>query len=57
VTERLLVLETSWSAIEAALALVAESGSGVPSANDLARLRGLGLVGGIGRQGSSMKTR
>ena len=43
-SERLLVLGTSWTGIEAALALVAEASSARPSANDLAQLRGLGLV-------------
>jgi hypothetical protein len=40
----LLILDESWSSVEAALALVAESGTERPPEDDLARLRGLGLV-------------
>lgn len=40
----LLVLDVSWSAIEAALTLVAESGSERPAPDDLIRLRGLRLI-------------
>jgi hypothetical protein len=40
----LLILDISWSAIEAALALVAESESERPEADDLIRLRGLELI-------------
>jgi hypothetical protein len=42
--QTLVVLDVSWSTVEAALTLVAESGSERPTADDLLRLRGLGLI-------------
>jgi len=46
---RLLVLDRSWTAIEAAMCLVAESGSEYPSEEDVDRLQDLGLVDDLDR--------